>query len=74
MTCWNKDQLEDMLFDVVDELNLSDTMIAEHGQHGTAPAILVRLVLEAKDREIKMLKQGFVSIPQPPTKIEAKNE
>ena len=30
-------------------------MIFEHGQIGTAPAELVRLVLEQKDKEIRML-------------------
>lgn len=62
MTCWTRDELEQMLFDVVNELDLSDGMIAEHGPMGTAPATLVRLVLERKDREIQMLKQGFKAI------------
>ena len=62
MSCWTKEQLEQMLFDVVNELDLSDGMIEEHGPHGTAPAKLVRLVLDRKDREIQMLKQGFVAI------------
>lgn len=63
MSCWTKEQLEGMLEDVVNELDLSDDMCEEHGQWGTAPAELVRLVLERKDWEIRMLKQGFVSIP-----------
>lgn len=62
MSCWTKEELEDMLYDVVNELNLSEEMIEKHGQEGTAPATLVRLVLEQKDREITMLKQGFKSI------------
>jgi len=62
MSCWNKEQLENMLFDVVDELNLSDKMFEKHGPMGTAPAELVRLVLEEKDLEIAALKRGFVSI------------
>lgn len=62
MPCWNKKQLENMLEDVVNELDLSDSMIEKHGQLGTAPAELVRLVLERKDLEIKALRQGFVSI------------
>lgn len=62
MSCWTRDELEQMLFDVVNELDLSDGMIEEHGPHGTAPAILVRLVLERKDREIQMLKQGFMAV------------
>lgn len=35
-----------MLEDVVNELDLSQAMIDKHGQEGTAPATLVRLVLE----------------------------
>ena len=62
MTCWTRDELEQMLFDVVNELDLSDGMIDEHGPLGTPPAELVRLVLERKDRTITMLKQGFVEV------------
>ena len=51
-----------MLEDVVTVLDLSDSMIAEHGPLGTPPAELVRLVLERKDREIAMLKVGGVII------------
>lgn len=63
MSCWTKKQLEQMLFDVVDQLDLSDGMLDEHGPLGTEPAKLVRLVLDRKDLEIRMLKQGFVAIP-----------
>jgi len=62
MSCWNKEQLENMLEDVVNELDLSDVMIEKHGQEGTAPARLVKLVLEQKDLEIAGLKAGLVSI------------
>jgi hypothetical protein len=62
MSCYTKEELENMLFDVVNELDLSDGMIEEHGPHGTPPATLVRLVFERKDREIRMLKQGFVAM------------
>ena len=62
MSYWNKEQLENMLEDVVNELNLSEAMIEKHGQEGTAPATLVRLVLEEKDRQIRMLKLGMVQI------------
>ena len=62
MSCLNKEQLENMLEDVVNELDLSEAMIEKHGQEGTAPAGLVRLVLDQKDKEIQMLKQGFVSV------------
>jgi hypothetical protein len=59
MSCWTKPELENMLFDVVDALNLSDSMLEKHGPLGTAPAELVRLVLARKDLEIKALKHGF---------------
>ena len=62
MSCWNKEQLENMLEDVVNELDLSEAMIEKHGQEGTSPATLVRLVLEEKDRQIRMLKLGMVQI------------
>ena len=62
MSCWTKEELEQMLFDVVNELDLSDGMIEEHGPHGTAPAILVRQVLAQKDRQIAMLQRGFVDV------------
>jgi len=59
MSCWTKEELENMLEDVVNELNLSDAMIEHHGQAGTPPADLVHLILEKKDMEILMLKQGI---------------
>jgi hypothetical protein len=62
MSCWTKQELENMLEDVVNALDLSVGMIEEHGPRGTAPAELVRLVLERKDLEIRMLKQGFVAV------------
>jgi len=48
MSCWTKEDLENMLENVVNELDLSDTMIEEHGSLGTPPAVLVRLVIEQK--------------------------
>ncbi len=62
MSKWNKKELENMLEDVVNELDLSDAMIEKHGQEGTAPAELVRLVLEQKDQQIRMLKAGMKQI------------
>lgn len=49
-----------LLEDVVNELDLSDGAIAEHGPLGTSPAELVKLVLAQKDLQIRALKQGFV--------------
>lgn len=51
-----------MLEDVVNELDLSNLMVEKHGQEGTAPAELVRLVLEEKDKQIRMLKMGMKQI------------
>jgi len=59
---WNKEELENMLEDVVNELDLSNLMVEKHGQEGTAPAELVRLVLEEKDKQIRMLKMGMKQI------------
>lgn len=65
MSKWTKPELENMLEDVVNALDLSDLAIEQHGPHGTAPAELVRLVLKQKDRQIEMLKAGFVQVPAP---------
>jgi len=54
-----KEDLHNMLEDVVNELDLSDSMIEKHGQIGTVPAELVRLVLERKDLEILALTRGM---------------
>ncbi|KKN79745.1 hypothetical protein LCGC14_0337670 [marine sediment metagenome] len=62
MSKWNKEELENMLEDVVNELDLSNLMVEKHGQEGTAPAELVRLVLEEKDKQIRMLKMGMKQI------------
>lgn len=62
MSCWNKEELETMLYAVVNELDLSDAAIEEHGSMGTPPAELVRLVLAQKDRQILLLKRGFRQI------------
>ena len=62
MSCWTKEQLENMLEDVVNELSLSDAIIEKHGQDGATPATLVRLVLEQKDEQIRMLKLGMKQI------------
>jgi len=51
-----------LLEDVVNELELSSGAIEKHGQLGTPPAELVRLVLNQKDMEIKLLRRGFVPL------------
>ena len=60
MSKWNKEELENMLEDVVNELELSESAVAKYGQEGTAPAELVRLVLEEKDLKIRALEANFV--------------
>lgn len=62
MSRWTKPELENMLEDVVNELDLSDGMLEEHGPWGTPPAELVRIVLERKDLEIAALKNGIIVI------------
>jgi len=60
MSKWNKQELENMLEDVVNELELSESAVEKHGQEGTAPAELVRLVLNEKDIRIRALEANFV--------------
>ncbi|OGS40262.1 MAG: hypothetical protein A3K77_00140 [Euryarchaeota archaeon RBG_13_31_8] len=62
MSCWTKEELENMLEDVINELELSEEMCEKHGPLGTPPAELVRLVLNQKDLQIKMLNLGFKQI------------
>ena len=62
MTCHTKEELEEMLYDVVNELDLSDVMIDKHGPLGTPPAVLVREVLARKDLQIAMLRMGLVDV------------
>jgi len=64
MSCHNKEALEQMLEDVVNELDLSESAIAEHGPNGTPPAELVRLVLQQKDRTIRNLRAGMTDCSQ----------
>ena len=62
MKPYTKEDLENMLEDVVNELDLSDIAIDEHGPMGTPPAELVRLVLDEKDRKIRMLQKKMIEI------------
>ena len=62
MSCHSTEELEQMLEDVVNELDLSDVAIAAHGPMGTPPSQLVRLVLDQKDKTIRMLKAGMVDV------------
>ena len=62
MSCHSKEKLEQMLEDVVNELDLSAAAIAEHGPMGTPPSQLVRLVLDQKEKTIRMLQAGMVNV------------
>jgi len=64
MSCWTKEELENMLEDVVNELELSDMMLEKHGPLGTPPAQLMREVLDRKDLIIEALKRGTVVIEE----------
>lgn len=57
-----KSDLRNLLEDVVNELNLSESAIEKHGPLGTEPAKLVSLVLDEKDRTIDALKSGMKMI------------
>ena len=59
MSCHTRDELEQMLEDVVNELDLGNEMVRQHGPLGTPPAELVRLVLASKDQQIRALKAGL---------------
>lgn len=62
MSCYSKEQLENMLEDVINELDLSAEMIEKHGQLGTPPSELVKLVLLEKDLRIRILSMGIKEI------------
>ena len=46
MTKHTKKELEEMLYYVVDKLDLSDVMVDKHGPNGTPPALQARLAQE----------------------------
>lgn len=62
MSAWTKQQLEDQMFEIVDILQLSDGMIEEHGPLGTPVPELVKLVMNRKDEEIRLLRQGLKAV------------
>ena len=41
MSAYTKEELENMLEDVVNELDLSDSLIEEFGPHGISPAVRI---------------------------------
>ena len=60
--CHSYLDLRNMLEDVVNELDLSEGMLEKHGQMGTPPAELVKLILAVKDLKIKLLEKKFTQI------------
>lgn len=56
------EEYKNMLEDVVNELDLSEAMIEQHGPMGTPPSKLVRLVLDQKNLIIAALKSGMKHI------------
>ncbi len=58
------ERLRNLLEDVVNELDLSEDAIREHGPLGTPPAELVRLVLQEKDKRIRNLSAGMVDVAE----------
>jgi histidinol phosphatase-like PHP family hydrolase len=68
VSCHSKEELENMLEDVVNELDLSEGVISEHGPMGTPPSRLVRLVLDQKDKVIQMLKAQMIEVTLIPLK------
>lgn len=56
MKCSKCEYYKNLLEDVVNELDLSDSMIYEHGQLGTPPAELVKFVIADKDKKIRALE------------------
>jgi hypothetical protein len=58
------ERMTNLLEDVVNELDLSESAIEQHGPMGTAPAELVALVLAEKDLKIAALKAGLIPLAQ----------
>lgn len=56
-----------LLEDVINQLDLSDSMIEQHGPFGTEPALMVRQVLDQKDQCIAMLKAGIIDVRSQPS-------
>ena len=59
MSSYTREELENMLEDVINVLDLSDEMIEKHGPMGTPPADLVKEILEWKNLKISALRRGF---------------
>jgi len=57
-----KEQLKNMLEDVVNVLDLSNETIEKHSPLGTAPSELVKAVIEEKNLHIKALENGMIQI------------
>jgi|APSaa5957512576_1039674.scaffolds.fasta_scaffold200437_2 hypothetical protein len=62
MSCLNTKELEQMLEDVVNKLDLSNSALTKHEQIGTPPAELVRIVFDEKESTIRALIAGMRNI------------
>ena len=62
MSCYKKEELQNMLEDVVNELCLSDIAIENHGQLGTPPSDLLRLVLCEKNKRMNRMNAKLANI------------
>ena len=57
---WSEvERMRNLLEDVINALDLSESAIETHGPLGTEPAELVKLVLDQKDMQIALLQRGF---------------
>ena len=64
MSKWTKEELEEMMFEIVDELDLSEEMLEKHGPMGTPVPQLVREILAHKDGIITKLRVGMKDVTQ----------
>ena len=59
MSSYTREELENMLEDVINVLDLSEEMVEKQGPMGTPPTDLVKEILEWKNLKISALRRGF---------------
>lgn len=62
MSAYTKQELENELENVINELSLPEEIIYKYWSSPIDVHILVRKVIEQKDKEITMLKNWFIKI------------
>ncbi len=67
MSCHSKETLENMLENVVNVLELPDSVFEKEGAFGTPTAELVKIALQLKDDEISKLKSILADAESPKT-------